>query len=63
MTFEFSTAVGGGLLLEIADSGIGVPPETLDDINNHLAAGNDAEFFAPRQMGLYVVGRLAARNG
>lgn len=63
VTFEFSTAVGGGLLLEIADSGIGVPPETLDDINNHLAAGNDAEFFAPRQMGLYVVGRLAARNG
>lgn len=63
VTFEFSQAVGGGLLLEIADCGIGAPPDVLDEINARLAAGDDAQIHAPRQMGLFVVGRLAARNG
>lgn len=63
VTFEFSPAVGGGLLLEIADSGIGTAPEILNEINARLAAGDSAEIHAPRQMGLFVVGRLAARNG
>ncbi|MFZ2526044.1 MAG: ATP-binding protein, partial [Rhodococcus sp. (in: high G+C Gram-positive bacteria)] len=63
VTFEFSAAVDGGLLLEIADSGIGTAPEVLNEINMRLAAGNSAEIHAPRQMGLFVVGRLAARNG
>lgn len=63
VTFEFSPAVGGGLLLEIADSGIGTAPEILNEINSRLAAGDSAEIHAPRQMGLFVVGRLAARNG
>ncbi|MFZ2526724.1 MAG: ATP-binding protein, partial [Rhodococcus sp. (in: high G+C Gram-positive bacteria)] len=63
VTFEFSAAVDGGLLLEIADSGIGTAPEVLNEINARLAAGNSAEIQAPRQMGLFVAGRLAARNG
>lgn len=63
VTFEFSPAVGGGLLLEIADCGIGAAPEILNEINSRLAAGDSAEIHAPRQMGLFVVGRLAARNG
>ncbi|MBH0122070.1 sensor histidine kinase [Rhodococcus sp. CX] len=63
VTFEFSPAFGGGLLLEIADCGIGAPAEILGEINTRLAAGDSAEIHAPRQMGLFVVGRLAARNG
>lgn len=58
-----SPAVDGGLLLDIADSGIGIPRDELDEINRHLAEGDEADIDAPRQMGLYVVGRLAARNG
>ncbi|APE10485.1 ATP-binding protein [Rhodococcus pyridinivorans] len=63
VNFEFSAAVGGGLLLEIADSGVGIPPDALSEINARLTAGGDADVSAPRRMGLYVVGRLAARNG
>lgn len=63
VTFTFSQAVNRGLLLEIADSGIGASPEALEEINSRLAAGDDALINAPRQMGLFVVGRLAARNG
>lgn len=63
VTFTFSPAVDNGLLLEISDCGIGVPPATLDSINSRLTAGDNAQISAPRQMGLFVVGRLAARNG
>ncbi|WP_435278668.1 sensor histidine kinase [Rhodococcus yananensis] len=60
---EFASAEGGGLLLEIADVGIGIPPAALDQINSRLSDGDEADVNAPRQMGLFVVGRLAARNG
>ncbi|MEE2058008.1 sensor histidine kinase [Rhodococcus artemisiae] len=60
---EFASAEGGGLLLEIADVGIGIPREALDQINTRLSDGDEADVNAPRQMGLFVVGRLAARNG
>ncbi|HET8994995.1 MAG TPA: ATP-binding protein [Rhodococcus sp. (in: high G+C Gram-positive bacteria)] len=60
---EFSNAEGGGLLLEIADVGIGIPRDALDQINTRLSDGDEADVNAPRQMGLFVVGRLAARNG
>lgn len=60
---EFSPAVGGGLLLDIADVGIGIPRDALDKINSRLTEGDGVDVNAPRQMGLFVVGRLAARNG
>ncbi|MCK0091380.1 ATP-binding protein [Rhodococcus sp. F64268] len=60
---EFSPAVGGGLLLDIADVGIGIPRDALDKINSRLTDGDGVDVNAPRQMGLFVVGRLAARNG
>ncbi|MFD6896651.1 sensor histidine kinase [Rhodococcus sp. NPDC060086] len=60
---EFTSAEGGGLLLEIADVGIGIPRDALDEINTRLSDGDEADVNAPRQMGLFVVGRLAARNG
>ncbi|NLV78017.1 MAG: sensor histidine kinase [Rhodococcus sp.] len=63
VSFVLSPAVDGGLLLDIADSGIGIPADTLEEINTRLAQGDDADVDAPRQMGLFVVGRLAARNG
>ncbi|MFZ2529869.1 MAG: ATP-binding protein [Rhodococcus sp. (in: high G+C Gram-positive bacteria)] len=61
--FGFSGAVDGGMLLEIADQGIGIPAEDLADINVRLASGNDSPTDATRHMGLFVVGRLAARHG
>ena len=60
---EFASAEGGGLLLEIADVGIGIPRDALEQINLRLSAWDEADVNAPRQMGLFVVGRLAARNG
>lgn len=61
--FEFSSAVEGGLLLDIADRGIGIPRDAMEEINIRLAAGENADVDAPRQLGLFVIGRLAARNG
>ncbi len=53
----------GSLLIEIEDAGIGMSEGELAKANRRLAtdAGTDAP--ASRQLGLFVVGRLAGRHG
>ncbi|MGH3777860.1 MAG: sensor histidine kinase [Pseudonocardiaceae bacterium] len=52
-----------GLLVEIIDSGPGLPPDELQAINARLASPPAADASVSRQMGLFVVSRLAAQHG
>jgi signal transduction histidine kinase len=54
--------LGGGLRIQIADAGLGVPPEQLAELNERLRAPGDIDVAASRTLGLYVVARLAARH-
>ena len=53
----------GDVRLEVNDFGIGMPPEELDSINERLAQPPVVDVSVSRRMGLFVVGRLAARHG
>ncbi|WP_202235485.1 sensor histidine kinase [Actinacidiphila reveromycinica] len=53
----------GDVVLDIADAGIGIRPEELDRINRRLAEPPVLDVAISRRMGLFVVGRLAARYG
>ena len=55
--------LGGGLRIQIADTGLGVPPEQLAELNERLREPGDIDVAASRTLGLYVVARLAARHG
>ncbi|WP_051939943.1 nitrate- and nitrite sensing domain-containing protein [Phaeacidiphilus oryzae] len=50
------------VLVEIHDKGIGLSAEDFAEINAKLAAPSTLDASVSRQMGLYVVGRLAARH-
>ena len=63
VTFSFARAVDGGLLVEIADRGIGIPADELEVINQRLAKGGEVGPDTARHMGLFVVSRLAERHG
>ncbi|MGQ0717632.1 MAG: sensor histidine kinase [Pseudonocardiales bacterium] len=52
-----------GLLVEIIDSGPGLPPDELQVINARLASPPAVDASVSRQMGLFVVSRLAAQHG
>ncbi|MGH3815163.1 MAG: sensor histidine kinase, partial [Pseudonocardiaceae bacterium] len=52
-----------GLLVEIIDSGPGLPPDELQAINARLASPPAVDASVSRQMGLFVVSRLAAQHG
>lgn len=54
---------GGGLHLEVTDSGVGIPPAELAELNARLAAPGTIDTQIPSRMGLFVVGRLAQRGG
>jgi signal transduction histidine kinase len=54
---------GGGLHLEVTDSGVGIPPAELAELNARLAALGTIDTQIPSRMGLFVVGRLAHRGG
>jgi hypothetical protein len=54
---------GGGALLAIYDSGIGMAAEDLAEANHRLAAQVDLTASLAGTMGLLVVARLAARHG
>ncbi|HEX2298910.1 MAG TPA: ATP-binding protein, partial [Pseudonocardiaceae bacterium] len=59
-----STLTGDqGLLVEIVDSGPGLPPDQLQAINDRLASPPAEDASVSRQMGLFVVSRLAAQHG
>jgi hypothetical protein len=55
--------VGGGALVEISDSGIGMSPSALAEANALLAAPPVIDVATSERMGLVVVGHLAARHG
>ncbi|MEW2545598.1 nitrate- and nitrite sensing domain-containing protein [Streptomyces sp. NPDC047002] len=51
------------LMVEIHDKGIGLTAEDFADINHKLANPPTVDVAVSRRMGLFVVGRLAARHG
>jgi signal transduction histidine kinase len=54
--------VGAGLVAEIEDRGLGLDAEDLDDLNRTLASPPEFDLADSHQLGLFVVGRLAARH-
>jgi signal transduction histidine kinase len=53
----------GGVLIEITDEGLGIPEQELDHANWRLDNPPVIDVAVSRRMGLFVVGRLAARHG
>ncbi|MGW4025656.1 sensor histidine kinase, partial [Streptomyces sp. NPDC005009] len=63
---EVRVSVGkaaGGLVIEIDDRGLGMPPEELDAANRRLGAPLDVTTLDSTRLGLVTVGRLAHRHG
>jgi signal transduction histidine kinase len=56
------TFADGSVRIEIRDEGIGMAAAELADANGRLTAADTADVPVSRQMGLYVVGRLAKRH-
>jgi signal transduction histidine kinase len=56
-------APDGSIVVEIADSGVGMADHELTDANRRLATPSAVDVSASRRMGLFVVGRLGARHG
>ncbi|MGW4367730.1 ATP-binding protein [Nocardia takedensis] len=61
--FTFAQAGDQGLLIEVADRGIGMPPAEMAEINRKLEQTAEPGPDTARHMGLFVVGRLAERHG
>ncbi|MBF6133982.1 HAMP domain-containing protein [Nocardia otitidiscaviarum] len=61
--FTFAQAHDTGLLIEVADRGIGMPPAEMAEINRRLETTAEVGPDTARHMGLFVVGRLAERHG
>jgi signal transduction histidine kinase len=57
---ELATA---GVLIEVSDSGVGIPPSRLSDINSRLDKPPVIDVSVSRHMGLFAAGRLAERHG
>jgi len=55
--------VGNGFAFEIEDRGLGIKPDELDAINERLGSPADFDLANADQLGLFVVGKLAARHG
>jgi signal transduction histidine kinase len=53
---------GAGLVAEIEDRGLGLGAEDLADVNRTLASPAEFDLADSHQLGLFVVGRLAARH-
>jgi signal transduction histidine kinase len=53
----------GGVLLAVTDQGVGMGAEEMDDANWRLDSPPVVDVAVSRRMGLFVVGRLAARHG
>ncbi|GAA3217073.1 sensor histidine kinase [Nonomuraea helvata] len=54
---------GGGIMLSISDSGIGMTQEELAEANQRLMEAPSVDVSVSRRMGLFVVARLAHRHG
>jgi signal transduction histidine kinase len=57
------TLVTGGVLVEVTDQGVGMNPEMMAQANWRLENPPPVDVAVSRNMGLFVVGRLAARHG
>jgi signal transduction histidine kinase len=57
------TLATSGVLVEVTDQGIGMNPETMATANWRLEHPPPVDAAVSRNMGLFVVGRLAARHG
>jgi hypothetical protein len=55
--------VANGYALEIEDRGLGIPPDTMNTLNQRLAKPPEFDLADSDQLGLFVVSRLAARHG
>jgi len=55
-------ASDGALAIEIADSGLGMTDADLRMANLRMRSGGEIDAYTARHMGLFVVGRLAARH-
>ncbi|WP_424185700.1 nitrate- and nitrite sensing domain-containing protein [Actinokineospora sp. G85] len=53
----------GAVRIEVVDRGIGMRDDELADANRRLADSGTVDASTARRMGLFVVGRLAARHG
>ena len=56
-------AENGGVVVRIEDAGIGMKRAELDEANERISHPPVVDVSVARRMGLYVVGRLAARYG
>jgi len=55
--------VANGFAIEVEDRGLGVPPDQLIELNAQLASPPDFDEADADRLGLFVVGRLAAKHG
>ncbi|WP_432124506.1 sensor histidine kinase [Streptomyces sp. C10-9-1] len=55
--------VGNGYAVEVEDRGLGMGREALDEANRRLARPEGLDLLDSDRLGLFVVGRLAARHG
>lgn len=53
----------GALALEVSDTGLGMTDADLRMANLRMRSGGEIDAYTARHMGLFVVGRLAARHG
>ncbi|MEW5811416.1 MAG: ATP-binding protein [Actinomycetota bacterium] len=53
----------GGLVLEVADTGLGMSESDLRVANTRLQSGGEVNPYTARHMGLFVAGRLAGQHG
>ncbi|MDA0633649.1 nitrate- and nitrite sensing domain-containing protein [Nonomuraea sp. MCN248] len=58
-----TTSTPHGLTVEVEDRGLGLPREELDQLNERLAKKPEFDLAQSDRLGLFVVGRLAARHG
>ncbi|MFC6558054.1 sensor histidine kinase [Nonomuraea cavernae] len=63
ITLSGSRIDGGGVMLSITDSGIGMTQEELIQANERLTDSPSVDVSVSRRMGLFVVARLAHRHG
>ncbi|MFC4111485.1 nitrate- and nitrite sensing domain-containing protein [Nonomuraea zeae] len=58
-----SSVTSHGLMIEIEDRGLGLPRVELDELNERLSKLPEFDLAQSDRLGLFVVGRLAARHG